>query len=61
MQCKLKYDEEIKQMKYETKKQAERKIARAHELVDLWIKCNIPAQFWLHQPIEVPDTTVNEL
>lgn len=48
-------------MKYMLKERAQRTIDRNHELVDLWMESDTPAQFWLQQPMKVPDATANEL
>lgn len=48
-------------MKYESKDIKQRAIDRKFELVDLWIDCDVPAQFWLRQPMEIPDATASEL
>ena len=48
-------------MKYESKDIKQRAIDRKFELVNLWIDCDVPAQFWLQQPMEIPDATETEL
>ena len=48
-------------MKYMLKERAQRAIDRNHELIDLWMESDTPAQFWLQQPMKVPDATANEL
>ena len=48
-------------MKYTYIEREQRAIDRTHELIDLWMESNTPAQFWLQQPMKVPDATANEL
>ncbi len=48
-------------MKYMIKERREREIARNKELIDLWMESDTPAQFWLQQPLKVPDATNAEL
>lgn len=48
-------------MKYTVKERRQRKFDRQRELINLWIKSDIPAQFWLQQPLKIPDATASEL
>ena len=48
-------------MKYTVKERRQRKIDRQRELINLWIESDIPAQFWLQQPLKIPDATMSEL
>ena len=48
-------------MKYTVKERRQRKIDRQRELINLWIESDIPAQFWLQQPLKIPDATASEL
>ena len=48
-------------MKYAVKERRQRIFDRQRELINLWIESNIPAQFWLQQPLKIPDATTSEL
>ena len=48
-------------MKYTVKERRQRKFDRQRELINMWIESDIPAQFWLQQPLKIPDATASEL
>ena len=48
-------------MKYAVKERRQRIFDRQRELINLWIESDIPAQFWLQQPLKIPDATTSEL
>ena len=48
-------------MKYTVKERRQRIFDRQRELINLWIESDIPAQFWLQQPLKIPDATASEL
>lgn len=48
-------------MKYTIKERRQRIFDRQRELINLWIESDIPAQFWLQQPLKIPDATTSEL
>ena len=48
-------------MKYTVKERRQRIFDRQRELINLWIESDIPAQFWLQQPLKIPDATTSEL
>lgn len=48
-------------MKYTVKERRQRKFDRQRELINLWIESDTPAQFWLKQPLMIPDATTSEL
>lgn len=48
-------------MTYNTEEKTKIKNSRRRELIDLWLNSKCVAEFWLQQPIKIPDATTTEL